>query len=828
MKKLKLIVVICFLMICLSVNCHATGVVIHHDTYGVPHIYSNSIEGLYYGWGYSIAQDRLFQLEILKRVYYGQISEIYGEDYYNLDAYWLSEYPTLEALQKSFESLDEKYQIIVRSYVDGINAWIDEVLADEENKLPLEFHELGIKPAHWTEVDAAAAMMANLALFIDLTNETIHADFYSYLKDKFGDLADSYFNDMAWIDDSSAYTTIQAEDQCSKNSSLTEKNQLSFLNHNGLTDLAYEDYKLYCDKEKMIGDLLKLLGYEVPTKIEQGAIEAMSYCVVVGSEKSETGNPWFMAGPQVYFWAPSMFYEVGLHGAGFDVEGFSIAGVPCIMFGATSTTAFSCTAGADNVVDIYEEKLNSENPLQYYYNDEWQDMVVRIEKVYVKGEAEPREFKAYSTIHGPVIKQIDLDGDGEFDLAYSKKVACFDSYLTTIPAYTELMLAKTPDEFISASEKLDLTLNFMYADNRGNIGTYHAGKFPIRPEVIDPRFPTPGTGEYEWLGFLKPEEHPQIINPDSGLIINWNNKPAADFDNGDVTSIFNWGCWSEDHRSNNLARLVNEKLPIGRQDLEEIIHEIADADLEAFAIKEFLLEALEDTTESKLINTRELLADWDNLRSDKDKDGYYDSNAITIFHEWWPIVIENIFADELGPYWDVVYNVGGLLHNYSGYSFFVRTILGEKAAVPVRNDYYNGRGWKNIFIESLEQALDQLTDKYGTSDMNQWITPIKMMQFPAIIMAGAPSGLGQIPDVKYMDRGSENHIVELTWPVVTGQNICPPGQSGFINKFGVEDPHFDDQMDLFITWKYKDMLIRKGDVLINSESTTILIYYPKY
>ncbi|MCK4259518.1 MAG: hypothetical protein KAX49_11105 [Halanaerobiales bacterium] len=75
-----------------------------------------------------------------------------------------------------------------------------------------------------------------------------------------------------------------------------------------------------------------------------------------------------------------------------------------------------------------------------------------------------------------------------------------------------------------------------------------------------------------------------------------------------------------------------------------------------------------------------------------------------------------------------------------------------------------------------------------------------------------------------MDRGSQNHIVEMTWPVVEGENVCPPGQSGFISKYGVKDPHFKDQLSLYSEWKYKDMLMRKGDILVNSVSTEILIY----
>ncbi len=253
---------------------------------------------------------------MLKRVYNGEVSELFGEDYYSLDLYWKTEYPTMDELKASFESFDEKYKIIIRSYADGINAWIDEVMNDLDKKLPLEFHEFGILPEHWDEMDVAAAIMANLGVFMDLTNEMIYTELYTYLLEKFGDCADDYFNDMAWIDDSSAYTTIQREDQNGSdlaNASIKDS-QISMLNKKGLSKFT----KIYSEKEKNISELLAILGFDIPTKIKEGATEAMSYCVVVDPEKSETGNPWLMAGLQVDWWVSSLIYEVGLHGAGFD------------------------------------------------------------------------------------------------------------------------------------------------------------------------------------------------------------------------------------------------------------------------------------------------------------------------------------------------------------------------------------------------------------------------------------------------------------------------------------------------------------------------------
>ena len=826
MKKSKIFLLLTLVMVFSNFmigDCLAESVKIHRDNYGVPHIYSDTVDGLYYGWGYATAQDRLFQLEMTKRVYYGQVSEIFGEDYYDTDLFWRNEFPTSEELVVQFKGMDQKYQDMITAYTNGINAWIKKVLDNKDKLMPYEYHELGIEPDYWTELDVAAAVMANYGLFMHKNNELWHLDVYNHLKDKYGDKADDYFHDLAWFHDPDGYTTIKKGD-VSEEVKLTPPESYEGAQLDRLDSSLAQAKMFYPDKAKMIAKSLTARGLNVPQKIKGKAIESMSYCVVANGEKSETGRPVLMAGPQVEHWFPSMLHEVGLHGPGYDVVGTAMTGGPFIMFGANKTAAFSCTAGGDNVIDMFEEKLNPENPMQYKFKGEWRDIEVRTEKIWVKGEKEPRLKKMYRTVHGPVVAFKDTDNDGKNDVAYSKMVAAFNEYMTMVPAYTELMLADTPNKFVEASKKLMPVLNFFYADNKGNIGYFHAGKLPIRAEGIDTRFPTPGTGEYEWRGFVAPEDHPYIINPSSNLIVNWNNKPIDNFPNGDMTSIFTWGCWSVDQRVFTLDREVRKRLPIDTEDLKDIIHEIADADLKANAMKDYLLEALEDVEDPELVKAREILASWNNKRKDLDNDGYTDSPAEAIFKDWWYNVNKNAFSDELSPFWDGLYDYGGLLYNYGGYSFFKRTVMGDEAAVPVRADWYNGQGWKTVFVESLEETIDHLTKKYGTSDMEKWLKKNKKGYFLPSHLAGAPTSLVDPITVKYMDRGSENHIVDCTWPTVTAEDIVPPGQSGFINKDGVKDKHFDDQLDMFLNWEYKPMLLKKGEILIDTESTEIIIF----
>lgn len=813
MKQRNVLIILAIISL-ISTNCFAGNVVIHHDTYGVPHIYAKDVEGLYYGFGYAVAQDRLFQIEMLKRMYKGQVSELYGEDYVALDLYWLREYPTQDELQQQYDALAPKYQKIISSYARGINAWIDKALTDPDENLPMEFYELDFLPEKWEPTDVGAVYLTGLGFFMDLSAELLNADLFTYLLDKYGDKAQKYFDDVVWGFDVSSYPTIYTE-RGSVSYTQKEKTQLAQLDIRGLMEAALN----FNAQEELSSKLIRLNGYPLPEKTKMNATRAASYALVVGSEQSKTGNPLLMGGPQFDHRLPSMLHEVSLHGAGFNVTGSTLVGSPFLMFGHTASTAFTSTAGGDNILDYYEEKINPENPTQYYFKGQWIEMDIRKEWFHIKDQ-EPKEVTFYRTVHGSVVSMIDTDGDGKIDVAYSKKLSCFDTYLSGIPSWTDVMLAKNPNQFIKAAKKLTLSINHFYADNKGNIGYYHSGKYPIRSQAteFDLRLPTPGTGDYEWVGFVDPKDNPHVINPPNYILINWNNKPVEDWGNGDLGSIFQWAGWSEDHRVLRIVDLVNMKEKLGIADIEEIIHAIADSDHRAFALKKYLIEALATSDNLELKQVKEIMEGWDNLRRDINEDGYYDNPGLTIFSTWWVKVNQQVFEDDLGFFWET------LLDNYAGYSFFIRAIKGEEAAVPVNRDYFNGQSWRDAFVVMMQEAIATLKTEHGTDDMNQWLTQVKEMSFLPLHLGGVPQSRSEVSSIHYMDRGTENHIVELMRPRPEGKNICPPGQSGFVNKDGVKSPHFADQLGLFTSWTYKDILFTRGDILINSESTEILVY----
>ncbi|MDH7500783.1 MAG: penicillin acylase family protein, partial [candidate division NC10 bacterium] len=136
------------------------------DNYGVPHIYSDTLEGLFFGYGYAAAQDRLYEMEMFRRTFWGRLSEVYGEKLLPFDQSNRRDNLNLREIKKQIEDLDPELQTVLHSFAAGINAYIQEALADRGNKLPKEFHQFGFDPEPWSSEDVAADFLSVMGFFM--------------------------------------------------------------------------------------------------------------------------------------------------------------------------------------------------------------------------------------------------------------------------------------------------------------------------------------------------------------------------------------------------------------------------------------------------------------------------------------------------------------------------------------------------------------------------------------------------------------------------------------------------------------------------------------
>jgi len=816
MKKALVLLFAVWSVLCFTCADSFSGtspVTIYRDDFGAPHIFAVDTEGLYYGYGYASAQDRLFQLDMLRRTYWGRVSEVHGAKFLEFDKAMRRDNLSRAQVKDQITGLDRHYQVILRSFADGINTYIAEASADPGSKLPAEFKNFGIEPEKWKDEDVAAVFLSVMGVFMDFSRELENKALLDYLIKKHGDKKGrALFSEVVMGNDPDAYTTIPAASPGAAPSKKKASNSLPSLS------IARE----ILDESRALRSAYTELGRTPPEEAPSA-----SYAFLVSAKKSASGNALLMGGPQFSFHLPSDLYEVGLHGPGIDAVGSTLTGYPFLMFGQTERTAFSSTAGVDNITDYFEEKLNPRNPRQYWFMGKWRPMEQRKEIFKVKGE-DPKEVTFFYTVHGPVIKMDDAKG-----IAYTKQLSCKEDYLSGFVSFYELMKAQTPEEFKKAAALSSLSVNVYFADTAGNIGYFHQGKYPKRSAKANPLFPAPGTGEYEWQGFHPAAQNPHVINPATGIIANWNNKPAKNWPNGDLGGVFGGAAgWGVDHRVTLLTDSVKGKEKISVDDLKKMIQDITFGHLWAQRFKPFLLDVLKRNmnADPRIPIAFEILASWDDTWSDANDDGVYDHPGLSIFNAWWDIALNNTFEDEFGEYWGASESSVGGPFNWEkrkrypgGHPLFLRALLGKKAPNPLSHEYFNGKR-DEILLKSLLEGLDRAEKKFGCPDMTSWKMPVTPMPYAPTTIMGVPTTQEKVKMTFFMERGTENHIVELKQGGAEGVMVVPPGSSAFVKGDGTKSPYYDDQFEMFNKFQYKPLLIKEEMVKAKAKSKLNLQY----
>jgi penicillin amidase len=276
-----------------------------------------------------------------------------------------------------------------------------------------------------------------------------------------------------------------------------------------------------------------------------------------------------------------------------------------------------------------------------------------------------------------------------------------------------------------------------------------------------------------------------------------------------------WGGWGRDDRITSIIRLIADKEKHSPEDLKAIIKNIAFYDKRALNTKDLMIEILSSQGMSGDIRRAlDLLARWDNLHLDADRDGFYDHPGAAIFDGWWANVISATFGDEFEGYKNVFGQsaVQILSDRYHGYTFFYRALQGK-----TKVDYFSGRK-AEILQTSLKKALTDLLDQQKGKTVEEVRQKTAMDAFHPVSVLGyflrqpITTSVGQLNPFPKVDRGTENHIVNLDPGNITGVNITAPGTSGFISRSGRRSKHLDDQVSLFVDFNYKPILFYRSAV----------------
>jgi penicillin amidase len=528
------------------------------DRWGVPHIYAHSADDLFFAQGFVVAQDRLFQMDLWRRIGLGETSELVGESGLQADRFArLLRYRG--DMDAEWASYAPDARRIATAFTRGINAYIDHV----GDRLPVEFQILGARPKKWRPEDCLGRM-SGIVMSRSFRTEPGRAELVAAV-------GVEKARRVAPTDPPVAYAPAP-----------------------GL-DLAGIDRSL-------------LAGYDAAVKVPAFTLGSDgSNNWAVDGTLSASGKPMLASDPHRAIALPSLRYLVHLHSPGWNVIGSGEPGLPGVAIGHNERVAWGFTIVGTDQTDFYVEETNPADATQYRVGSRWEKMTILREKVAVRGQGRPTELELRFTRHGPVIAE-----DGKRHRAVALRWAGSEPGGAAYLASLSLDQARDGHDFVAALKRWKVpSENMVYADVEGNIGWVAAALTPVR-KGHHGLLPVPGAGGYEWQRFLPLEELPQDHNPAAHYVAtaNHNILPAG------YKAEIGYE-WASPYRFARIKERLEGQKKLTREDFQSIQHDVTTLPGRVLAR---LVKAV-DTQDRELRPYVELLAGWDGVLSDSSRAG---------------------------------------------------------------------------------------------------------------------------------------------------------------------------------------------------------------
>jgi acyl-homoserine lactone acylase PvdQ len=654
------------------------GVIIVRDPFGVAHVTGRTERDVAFGAGWVTAADRGLLLQLIRGPARVAALDVPGLDPIALALSGRSFVPSAEAeaflanqldAVRSQRTVGPKILALINAYAAGINGY---------------YRAKGIPSTPFTANDVVASAALIAARFgTNGGQEAQNAMFLDALEERFG-AADArrVFADLRAAND--------AESPVSVRGSFPQQQPSA----NPVASVVLDDGSY--------------------TGAPPAAPAFGSNALLVGAKRSETGRPLFVAGPQVGYFFPEFFAEMELAGAGFAVRGAVFPGVPLVLIGRGPDFTWSATSSQADNQDLFVETL-CEDDVHYLYRGQCEPMR-RFFVGTLKAQGQPDQpVTYYETSHGPVIGYARVAGRR---VAISVQRSTRGRELLSTRAFYDLNTQRVTSarDFLQTMDGVEFSFNWFYADDR-DIAMFSSGRLPIRAAGTDSALPTIGTGEYDWRGFVPFAGHARAINPPSGLILNWNNRPAANV--GAADSNFSYGSV---HRVDLLRLAITGRKKHSLATLTGAMNKAATQDLRNVrvwpAIRNVLLTGGAPSARAEA--AAGLLESWRSAgssRLDRDLDGSIDDPGAAVMDAAWPRLADAVIAPVLGPLVDRLATLhgrsddagpGGSAYISGWYGYVdkdLRSLLDPETRGPYSRRYC-GAGVLASCREALWAALD--------------------------------------------------------------------------------------------------------------------------
>jgi penicillin G amidase len=760
---------------------------IHFDEYGVPHIYAQNKHDLYMAFGYVHAQDRLFQMEMIRRAGSGRLAEIIGRPVLKVDKLFrsigLKQYAQESAAYINSQKDTPLYNDMM-AYLEGLNYYIS------NGKTPPEFSLIGIPKEPFTVEDI---FFITGAMSFSFSQAQKTDPIIDYIHQKYGN---EYLEDLG----------------------LWHGKDESFIrtNKSNLIDVVEHLPGVQSSIGSQSTDISLALAFqEIESLLPYAPLEGSNSWVVDGKH-TKSGKVMFCNDTHIGYLLPQTWYEAHLNCPDFEIYGHFMSGVPFALVGRNSQLSWGLTMLLNDDMDFYHEKINTENPSQVWNKDHWSEMTQRQEVIKIKGEADTILDIAISR-HGPIVNKA-FDGMNMKD-----PIAMFWAY-TQLPNRTmdALYGMNNSKDLNSFQKNLPLIhgpgLNVNYGDAQGNIAWWGCAALIKRPGHVNSWTILDGaSGADDPLGYYPFDKNPSCINPEWGYIYSANDWPQA-IGMGSDSLLWYPGYYKPQYRADRIRSLLEGQTEWDYESMKKVMTDevnVADSELMAKWLQILSKDKKWKEDANNLLYSE--LFDWN---------GSYNpiNPSPALFNYMLYEYLHLAMEDEMGA---------------DNFNLFLSTHQVQRTQ-ELLMEHPESRWWDNVNTEAIENqsqiihqaysnAIGKLTKKFGSSHKVwnwrkvctlelkhpmgevKWFRPLFNIGPDEVFGSNETilqSGFKLDSTGEYkVYFGSQMRIIVDFAQTDSALNITPSGQSGHLMS-----EHYSDQHDLYMSRQFRTQWMRESEI----------------